>query len=97
MDEKKSDPEFTCLQLSEKRKLERYGHHSVWQMHTPARGEGINKPINYWFQAIESPGAWQIRHARDSFLANRSIFGGSIRAMEAISISESFRDRICWR
>ena len=41
-----------------------YGHHSVWQMHTPARGEGINKPINYWFQAIESPGAWQIRHAR---------------------------------
>ena len=41
-----------------------YGHHSVWQMHTPARGEGINKPINYWFQAIESPGAWQIRYAR---------------------------------
>jgi hypothetical protein len=41
-----------------------YGHHSVWQMHAPARGEGINKPINYWFQAIESPGAWQIRHAR---------------------------------
>jgi Protein of unknown function (DUF4038) len=61
MDEKKSDPEFTCLQLSEKRKLERYGHHSVWQMHSPGRGEGINKPINYWFQAIESPGAWQIR------------------------------------
>jgi hypothetical protein len=41
-----------------------YGHHSVWQMHTPVRGGGINKPINYWREAIESPGAWQIRHAR---------------------------------
>jgi hypothetical protein len=41
-----------------------YGHHSVWQMHTPARGEGVNKPINYWFEAVDNPGAWQVRHAR---------------------------------
>jgi hypothetical protein len=41
-----------------------YGHHSVWQMHTSARGEGVNKPINDWVEAIDSPGAWQIRHAR---------------------------------
>jgi len=47
-----------------------YGHHSVWQMHTPARGEGINKPINFWVEALDSPGAWQIRHAR-SLLESR--------------------------
>jgi hypothetical protein len=41
-----------------------YGHHSVWQFHTAARGEGVNKPINDWFEAIDSPGSWQIRHAR---------------------------------
>jgi hypothetical protein len=41
-----------------------YGHHSVWQMHSPSRGEGVNKPLNYWREAIDSPGAWQIRHAR---------------------------------
>jgi Protein of unknown function (DUF4038)/Putative collagen-binding domain of a collagenase len=41
-----------------------YGHHSVWQMHSSARGEGINKPISAWREAIESPGAWQIRHGR---------------------------------
>ena len=41
-----------------------FGHHSVWQMHSPSRGEGVNKPLNYWREAIDSPGAWQIRHAR---------------------------------
>ncbi len=41
-----------------------YGHHTVWQMHTAARGEGTHKPINYWLEAVDSPGAWQIRHAR---------------------------------
>ncbi len=41
-----------------------YGHHSVWQFHTPERGEGVNKPINYWYEAIDTTGAWQIRHAR---------------------------------
>jgi hypothetical protein len=41
-----------------------YGHHSVWQMHSTARGEGINKPINDWHEAIDSPGAWQMRHGR---------------------------------
>ena len=41
-----------------------YGHHSVWQMHSLSRGEGVNKPLNYWREAIDSPGAWQIRHAR---------------------------------
>ncbi|MBV9272810.1 MAG: glycoside hydrolase family 140 protein [Verrucomicrobia bacterium] len=41
-----------------------YGHHSVWQMHDPARGEGVNLPISFWYDAIDSPGANQVRHAR---------------------------------
>lgn len=41
-----------------------YGHHSVWQFHNSGRGEGVNRPLQYWREALESPGAWQIRHAR---------------------------------
>jgi hypothetical protein len=41
-----------------------YGHHSVWQMHDPNRGEGVNLPINFWYDAIDSPGANQVQHAR---------------------------------
>jgi hypothetical protein len=41
-----------------------YGHHSVWQMHTPARGQGVNLPISFWYDAIDSPGANQVQHAR---------------------------------
>jgi len=41
-----------------------YGHHSVWQMHDPTRGEGVNLPISFWYDAIDSPGANQCQHAR---------------------------------
>src|ERR1700751_1191220 len=41
-----------------------YGHHSVWQMHEPGRGEGVNLPISFWYDAIDSPGGNQVRHAR---------------------------------
>jgi Protein of unknown function (DUF4038)/Putative collagen-binding domain of a collagenase len=41
-----------------------YGHHSVWQMHEPGRGEGVNLPISFWYDAIDSPGANQVQHAR---------------------------------
>jgi uncharacterized protein DUF4038/collagenase-like protein with putative collagen-binding domain len=41
-----------------------YGHHTVWQFHAPKRGEGINRPLENWQEALESPGAWQVRHAR---------------------------------
>ena len=41
-----------------------YGHHTVWQFHVPERGEGINGPLGYWREALESPGAWQVQHAR---------------------------------
>jgi hypothetical protein len=41
-----------------------YGHHSVWQFHSAVRGEGINRPLAYWREALDCPGAWQVRHAR---------------------------------
>ena len=41
-----------------------YGHHTVWQFHTPIRGEGINRPLGYWREAMDCPGARQVRHAR---------------------------------
>jgi hypothetical protein len=41
-----------------------YGHHTVWQFHAPERGEGVNRPLGYWREALDSPGAWQVRHAR---------------------------------
>jgi Protein of unknown function (DUF4038)/Putative collagen-binding domain of a collagenase len=41
-----------------------YGHHAVWQFHARERGQGINRPLGYWREALESPGAWQVRHAR---------------------------------
>ena len=40
-----------------------YGHHSVWQMWTPARGP-INDPLMPWTEAIDQPGARQMQHAR---------------------------------
>jgi hypothetical protein len=40
-----------------------YGHHSVWQMWTPAR-EPINSPLLPWTEAIDQPGAAQMQHGR---------------------------------
>jgi hypothetical protein len=40
-----------------------YGHHSVWQMWTPAR-QPVNNPLMPWTAAIEQPGAAQMQHAR---------------------------------
>jgi hypothetical protein len=40
-----------------------YGHHSVWQMWAPPR-EPVNNPLLPWFEAIDQPGAGQMRHAR---------------------------------
>ncbi|MEO8078024.1 MAG: glycoside hydrolase family 140 protein [Acidobacteriota bacterium] len=40
-----------------------YGHHSVWQMWAPGRTP-INNPLLPWFEAIDQPGAAQMRHAR---------------------------------
>lgn len=40
-----------------------YGHHSVWQMHAPNR-TGVNGPVNYWYEAINQPGAAQMKFVR---------------------------------
>jgi hypothetical protein len=40
-----------------------YGHHSVWQMWTPAR-QPINNPLMPWYEAINQPGAAQMQHGR---------------------------------
>jgi hypothetical protein len=40
-----------------------YGHHSVWQMWQPGRNP-INNPLMPWHEAIDQPGAGQMRHAR---------------------------------
>lgn len=40
-----------------------YGHHSVWQMWAPGRPP-VNNPLMPWFEAIEQPGAAQMKHGR---------------------------------
>jgi len=40
-----------------------YGHHSVWQMWTPERAP-VNGPLMPWLEALDQPGAGQMRHAR---------------------------------
>lgn len=40
-----------------------YGHHSVWQMWAPGRAP-VNNPLMPWFEAIEQPGAVQMKHGR---------------------------------
>ena len=40
-----------------------YGHHSVWQMWSPAR-EPINNPLMPWTEAVDEPGACQMQFGR---------------------------------
>lgn len=40
-----------------------YGHHSVWQMHQPARGGGYGA-VTSWLDALDAPGARQMCHVR---------------------------------
>ncbi|MCS6775885.1 MAG: glycoside hydrolase family 140 protein [Chloroherpetonaceae bacterium] len=40
-----------------------YGHHSVWQMWQPGRAP-INNPLMPWYQALDQPGARQMRFGR---------------------------------
>ncbi len=48
-----------------------YGCHDIWQMYTPNR-EAVNGPHVYWQQAIELPGAKQMRHVR-KLLESRNV------------------------
>ena len=52
-----------------------YGHHSVWQMHGSRAAakwapKGKNRPIMPWHEAIDEPGAAQMRHAKDLLLSH---------------------------
>lgn len=40
-----------------------YGHHSVWQMWQPGRTP-VNNPLMPWFQALDQPGARQMKFGR---------------------------------
>jgi hypothetical protein len=40
-----------------------YGHHSVWQMWSPAKPP-INNPLMPWYDAINQPGAGQMQYGR---------------------------------
>jgi hypothetical protein len=40
-----------------------YGHHSVWQFYDGKR-RGINVPVGFWKDALDAPGANQMRHLR---------------------------------
>lgn len=40
-----------------------YGHHAVWQMYAPGR-RPVNGPLMYWHDALERPGAGQMRHLK---------------------------------
>jgi hypothetical protein len=40
-----------------------YGCHDVWQMYAPGR-EPVNGPHHYWYEALELPGATQVKYLR---------------------------------
>lgn len=40
-----------------------YGHHSIWQMFTPAR-KPVNNPIMPWTEAVDQPGSRQMQFGR---------------------------------
>jgi hypothetical protein len=40
-----------------------YGHHSIWQFYAPGRS-GITSPDRYWTEAVDRPGAAQMKHVR---------------------------------
>lgn len=54
-----------------------YGCHDIWQFAEPRRQEPHRKPINaayiHWREALQFPGAWQMRHAR-ALLESRPFF-----------------------
>lgn len=41
-----------------------YGHHSVWQMWQPGKRQPVNDPLLPWLEALDQPGANQMRFAR---------------------------------
>jgi hypothetical protein len=46
-----------------------YGCHDIWQFHDPARFEPKNAPRLHWKEAMDLPGAGQMRHLRALMLS----------------------------
>jgi hypothetical protein len=40
-----------------------YGHHSIWQMHSP-KHPGVAGPKEFWYDALDAPSARQMGHLR---------------------------------
>ena len=40
-----------------------YGDHSIWQLNSPDK-PGVNNPLDFWYDALDKPGASQMIHAR---------------------------------
>jgi hypothetical protein len=46
-----------------------YGDNAVMQFHTPASGAGAYAVRNFWYEAINDPGAGQLRHLKELMLS----------------------------
>ncbi len=46
-----------------------YGHNAVMQMHKPGVGKGAYGVRKYWYEALDDPGAGQMRHLKQLMLS----------------------------
>lgn len=46
-----------------------YGHHSIWQMFDPMRGQPVNNPLMPWQAALAEPGVSQMQHGKNLLLS----------------------------
>ena len=46
-----------------------YGNNAVMQMHKPDSGKGAYGPRNYWYEALDDPGAGQMQHLKKLMLS----------------------------
>ena len=46
-----------------------YGHNAVMQMHSPDSGTGGYGVLDYWYEAVDHPGAGQMRHVKALMLS----------------------------
>jgi hypothetical protein len=50
-----------------------YGHNAVMQFHGPSSGPGSYAPRQFWYEAIDAPGAGQMRHL-EALMLSRPFF-----------------------
>lgn len=64
-----------------------YGCHDIWQFHTPGKFPPKNIPPTPWQEAMDLPGAGQMRHLKDLLLARVTYFT-RISAQEMIAAGQ---------